>query len=255
MSDSDSIELPPHAQNLPAEQVMEILTKGRFDVEHGAIRWSSNYTFLLTMTYDGTDILVVYKPQSGERPLWDFPDGTLCYRERTSYFLAQTLSWEVVPPTVLRDDAPRGLGSVQFYVDHDPNYHYFNFDDSLKPQLKRLALFDVLINNADRKGGHCIVNSDNHLWGIDHGLTFHPANKLRTVIWDFAGEPVDQPLLDDVESLCSQLDDESSDFNAKLSKLVDASEVRALGRRVRRILASGEYPQPGPGPNYPWPPV
>lgn len=255
MSDTDPTGLPPHAEMLPPAQTLDILNNGRFDVEHGAIRWSSNYTFLLTMEHDGTKILAVYKPQKGERPLWDFPDGTLCYRERASYFISSTLGWDFVPPTVLRDDAPRGLGSVQFYVDHDPNYHYFNFDETMKPQLKRLALFDALVNNADRKGGHCIVDSRGHLWGIDHGLTFHPANKLRTVIWDFAGEPVDQPLMDDVQTLCGKLDDEKSQLMQTLGTLIDASEIRALTRRVHQILSSGVYPHPGPGPNYPWPPV
>lgn len=251
-SDDDSSEPP---QTVTPEEMLDVLTNGRFDTEHGAIRWSSNYTFLLTVAHKNKKVLAVYKPQSGERPLWDFPDGTLCYRERAAYVTSEALGWDVVPPTVLRKDAPRGLGSVQFYVDHDPNHHYFNFDSSMMPQLQRLALFDAIVNNADRKGGHCIVDERGHLWGIDHGLTFHPANKLRTVIWDFSGKPVPQHLLDDLQKLCAALDDTTSAYRVQLDPLIEPSEIKALTRRVHRILASGCYPEPGPGPNYPWPPV
>lgn len=236
------------------DKVMEILEKGKIDAEHGAIRWSSNYTFLISVEHDDLEVMAVYKPQRGERPLWDFPDGTLCYRERAAFLTSQELDWQIVPPTVLRD-GPRGLGSIQFFIDHDPEYNYFSFDESLLPQLMRLAAFDYLVNNADRKGGHCLVDSQNHLWGIDHGITFHAANKLRTVIWDFAGQPVPDALLEDIEKLCMTVDSPQNEFHQKLSALLHDAEVRAFQKRIRRILKTRQYPQPGPGPNYPWPPV
>jgi hypothetical protein len=236
------------------DQVLEILEKGEFEKEHGSIQWSSNYTFLTSVSYDHKSVTGVYKPQRGERPLWDFPDGTLCYRERASFLVSEALGWKIVPPTVLRE-GPRGLGSLQFYVDHDPDYHYFSFDESLTAQLMRLSLFDVLVNNADRKGGHCIVDSQGHLWGIDHGITFHAANKLRTVIWNFAGNPIPQILMDDVEALCARLDHPEDDIICELQKLLNAREMNSFTRRVRFLLNEPLYPTPGPGPNYPWPPV
>ena len=240
--------------SLAYDRVLEILEKGGFDEEHGSIRWSSNYTFLISITHKDDTVMAVYKPRSGERPLWDFPDGTLCQRERATYITAQTLNWRVIPPTVLRE-GPRGVGSVQFFVDHDPNYNYFSFDNSLLPQLMRLSLFDVLINNADRKGGHCLVDNDDHLWGIDHGITFHSANKLRTVIWNFAGQPIPEHLMTDIKTLCEQLDDPQASFVAELEGLLSRGEVTAFRHRVQRIVKTGKYPEPGPGPNYPWPPV
>jgi hypothetical protein len=255
-------ELPPDP-NLPEtppptsielERVLEILQNGAVETEHGAVRWSSNYTFLLSVKCDDLELLTIYKPQRGERPLWDFPDGTLCYRERASFLTSQQLAWQLVPPTVLRD-GPHGIGSMQFYIEHDPDYNYFSFDPSLRPQLTRLALFDCLINNADRKGGHCLVDSSNHLWGIDQGLTFNAVHKLRTVIWDFAGHAIPPVLLHDVEKLCAALDDTDSDYRKQMTELLDANEIEAFERRVDRILKSGRYPKPGPGPNYPWPPV
>ncbi len=239
---------------LTTDRALEILEYGEIATEHGLIRWSSNYTFLVSITHNDDTVRAIYKPQRGERPLWDFPDGTLCYRERASFVTAQTLGWDLVPPTVLRS-GPRGIGTFQLYIDHDPEYHYFSFDPSLKPQLARMALFDCLVNNADRKGGHCLVDSDNRLWGIDQGLTFNTAHKLRTVIWDFAGQSIAASLLTDVETLCEQVDDENSAYRQQLCALLAPPEIAAFQQRVRRLLRSGRYPKPGPGPNYPWPPV
>ncbi|GAB4523634.1 MAG: SCO1664 family protein [Anaerolineae bacterium] len=252
------IDLIPAGADSPLsfERVVEVLEKGTFDVEHGAIRWSSNYTFLVSMKHEDVSVMAVYKPQRGERPLWDFPDGTLCFRERAAFLTAQALGWDLVPPTVLRHDAPSGLGSLQFFVEHDPNYHYFHFDATLEPQVKRLAVFDALVNNADRKGGHCLVDSRNHLWGIDHGITFHAANKLRTVIWNYADQPVADDLLCDVETLCSKLDDASGALRQEFGTLLHEAEILSFNRRIRRILKTRKYPSPGSnGPNYPWPPV
>jgi hypothetical protein len=239
---------------LTFDRVLEILDKGEVDVEHGSIRWSSNYTFLLSLRHDDLSVMCVYKPRAGERPLWDFPDGTLCLRERASFLTSQALGWQIIPPTTLRD-GPRGTGSMQFYIDHDPDYNYFSFDETLKPQLARLALFDCIVNNADRKGGHCLVDRNDHLWGIDQGLTFNIAHKLRTVIWDFAGQHMPQVLLNDVMRLCDEMNKAGGDYFCELQTLLAPQEVVALQRRLERLVRSGRYPKPGPGPNYPWPPV
>lgn len=254
MSDHDDHLTDFDSQGISSHHVLQTLENGKFDEEHGVIRWSSNYTFLISICDNDTKVMAVYKPQRGERPLWDFPDGTLCYRERAAFLTSEELGWQIVPPTVLRD-GPRGFGSVQFFIDHDPDYNYFSFDEKMIPQLMRLALFDYLVNNADRKGGHCIVDSQDHLWGIDHGITFHSSNKLRTVIWNFAGDSVPQPLLDDVQKLCMNLEDTQNSFRKKLEGLLHEAEIRAFQRRIDRILKNGKYPAPGPGPNYPWPPV
>jgi len=236
------------------ERVLEILEKGKVDEEHGAIRWSSNYTFLVTVKHDDTEIMAVYKPRRGERPLWDFPDGTLCQRERASFLTSETLGWKLVPPTVLRD-GPHGIGSFQFYIHHDPDVNYFSFDESALPQLKQLALFDFLVNNADRKGGHCLMDDQKHIWGIDHGLTFNNVHKLRTVIWNFADKPISPTLVEDVEALCHKLGDMESEYCKALCGLINDAEIKAFERRVHRVLETKTYPTPGPGPNYPWPPV
>lgn len=239
---------------ITVERLLEVLEKGTIDAEYGVMRWSSNYTFLLSVTHEDVTTLGVYKPRKGERPLWDFPDGTLCNREVASFLTSQALGWQIVPPTVLRD-GPHGVGSLQFYIDHDPTVNYFSFDESLRPQLRKIAVFDYIINNADRKGGHCLVDKQNHVWGIDHGITFNVDHKLRTVIWDFAGEPVPDDLLVDVDDLCSELEDANSAYLKTLSTLLDAAEIRAFKSRVRRLLQQKRYPIPGAGPNYPWPPV
>jgi uncharacterized repeat protein (TIGR03843 family) len=144
---------------------------------------------------------------------------------------------------------------MQFYVDHDPDINYFSFEDDLTPQLMRLAAFDYIVNNADRKGGHCLLDSEEHVWGIDHGITFHAAPKLRTVIWNFAGQPVPDSLLGDLDRLCDAIGNMEGNFRQQLSKLITEREISAFQSRVRHLLRSKKYPQPGSGPNVPWPPV
>ncbi|MBZ0298480.1 MAG: SCO1664 family protein [Anaerolineae bacterium] len=239
---------------MPPEHLLDILQKGVVETEYGVMRWSSNYTFLLGLRHDNAEMMAVYKPQRGERPLWDFPDGTLCYREVAAFETSHELGWEIVPPTVLRE-GPHGIGSVQAYIDHDPEVNYFSFTEHMHPQLRRISAFDHLVNNADRKGGHCLIDRDGHLWGIDHGITFNVDHKLRTVIWDFAGQPLPEDMLADIQRLCTYLDDPSSDYRKKLDGLLDAREITAFQRRIQKMLHSGQFPQPGRGPNYPWPPV
>ncbi|MEP7291754.1 MAG: SCO1664 family protein [Chloroflexota bacterium] len=248
MSDNDS--------NLPisSERVLEVLENGEIDTEYGMLRWSSNYAFLIDLVLDDVKLTAVYKPQRGERPLWDFPDGTLCYRETAAFLTSRELGWEIVPPTVLRVGS-RGLGSIQFYVDHDPEINYFTFDENFAPQLMRISLFDTMINNADRKGGHCLLDSEGHLWGIDHGIAFNSVHKLRTVIWDYAGQPIPDDLMAAVACLYDALDNPETPYNQAMRKLLSAQEMRAFQSRLRHALKQKHFPVPGPGPNYPWPPV
>ncbi len=239
---------------ITVERLLEALAQGQVEEEHGVMRWSSNYTFLLTVRHEDVTTLAVYKPQRGERPLWDFPDGTLCYREVAAFRTSHELGWRIVPPTVLRE-GPHGIGSVQFFIEHDPEQNYFSFDPALRPQLRRFALFDYLVNNADRKGGHILLDPVGHLWGIDHGITFNRDHKLRTVIWDFAGEPVADDLLDDVRRLLACFDEPDSAFRRDMCALLTEGELLAFRRRIEKLLQSRRYPLPGAGPNYPWPPV
>lgn len=241
---------------LPEEtdRVQHLLACGQMREAHGMLRWSSNGTFLVSLANGDEHTLAVYKPQRGERPLWDFPDGTLCYREMAAYVVSQALGWDLVPPTTLRDGL-RGFGSVQFYIEHDPDVNYFTLDELFQNQLQRMVAFDYMINNADRKGGHCLVDVRGHLWGIDHGIGFHTAPKLRTVIWDYAGQRIPADVLADVERVFCEVEDASQPLRFKLEQLLASAEIAALQARMRKILQRREFPRPGPGPNYPWPPV
>lgn len=236
------------------DRALEVLKHGRINDELGLMRWGSNYTFLVAVTYDDVSFLAIYKPQVGERPLWDFPDGTLYQREIASYVVSEALGWHIVPPTLGRE-GPRGIGSLQLFIEHDPQRHYFTFDESHEPQLMRFAAFDAIINNADRKGGHCLIDEDERIWGIDHGLTFHSMNKLRTVIWDYAGQELPSDILSDFSQLCGKLDDASDECHQQLSNLLSKAELAALKARLNRLLQSKCYPNPGSGPNRPWPAI
>jgi uncharacterized repeat protein (TIGR03843 family) len=240
---------------IPLEEANAVLEQGEMDEEVGLMRWGSNYTFLVNLARAGVRLMAIYKPRGGERPLWDFPDGTLCNRETAAYLTAKALGWPCVPPTILRDGT-RGIGSVQLFIDHDPEEHYYSFDKlRLLPQLERMAVFDAVANNADRKGGHCLVDEDEQLWGIDHGLTFNASEKLRTVIWDFAGMPIPPAILADLRVFCGRLGDADDVYTRAMSALLSPIEMRMLEYRVDRLLADGVFPQPGAGPNRPWPAV
>ncbi len=162
------------------------LAEGELDLL-GLLPGSSNYTFLARLGDEGP--LVVYKPRRGESPLWDFPSGTLCTRETAAYEVCTALGWSYVPPTILRD-GPHGIGMVQQFIEHDPKYHAFNLTPEHDAELKEIALFDLIVNNADRKGGHVLRDANGQLWAIDHGVCFHVQPKLRTVLWDYIGEPI-----------------------------------------------------------------
>jgi uncharacterized repeat protein (TIGR03843 family) len=233
------------------ERALDILASGQIRVV-GQFLWGSNYTFLAKVTTSDAEFDAVYKPSRGEQPLWDFPEGSLAAREVAAYLVSQALGWDLVPPTVLRPDGPVGLGSLQLYVDVDPERHYFTLTESEKQCLRPAAVFDLLVNNADRKGGHVLLASDGHVWLIDHGVCFNSEYKLRTVIWDFVDEPIPDELLADVQRVCGRLKP-GEDLRARLEPLLMQDEITALARRARRLLTSRRFPSPGPGRPYPWP--
>jgi hypothetical protein len=219
----------------------------------GLLPRSSNYTFL-ARAGDGDDaVLVVYKPRRGEIPLWDFPEGTLCQREVAAYLVARALGWPNVPATILRE-GPEGVGSVQRFVPFDPEAHYFTLEPDRADDFRRVALFDVVVNNADRKGGHCLLGEDGTIWVIDHGVCFsEEPHKLRTVIWEHVDEPIEPALLEDLRRFAGELD--GGDAGAILADLLTPEELAAMRDRVGAVLAHGRFPEPGPGRPYPWPPV
>lgn len=253
MNESTNSSAVP-SEPLTFAQVLTTLARGTIQEEHGILPWGSNYAYLVSVSDDERVLLAVYKPQRGERPLWDFPDGTLCYREVAAFLVSEMLGWELVPPTILRA-GPYGLGSVQFFVDHDPDMNYFTpFPPECREQLQRFAVFDSLINNADRKGGHCILDEQGHLWGIDHGISFHYQPKLRTVIWDYAGQTISEKIVQDLSALCVILQDEAG-VDDQLAELLLPHEIAALSHRLDHLIETRRFVEPGPGPNYPWPPV
>lgn len=238
---------------LGLERVLSLLTEGAMQVE-GLIPWSSNATLLVTIRHGGASTLAVYKPQRGERPLWDFAHGSLGRREVAAYLLAQALGWRLVPPTVLRDGA-YGLGSVQLFVDAQEEMNFFTIQDDPRyaDDLKRLAALDVVCNNADRKAGHCLIDRQGRLWAIDNALTFHVEPKLRTVIWDFAGTPLPAPIASALDRLLGLLAGPEEALPRALAGLLSPDELAALVRRLRDLLAANRYPQPGPYRAVPWP--
>lgn len=233
-------------QSVPARE-LTLLTEGRVELL-GRIPRSSNETFLVSVSHGDDEAYAVYKPEAGERPLSDFEPG-LFRRERAAYLLSESLGWGLVPLTVIRDDAPLGVGSLQWFIQCDFQEHYFTlYEDSPEThrELARIALFDYVANNTDRKSGHVLRGDDGRIWGIDHGLCFSASFKLRTVIWDFAGEPIPDALLEDIAPLAEAVPPE-------LAGLLDDDEVAALQRRVQRVLAAGVLRVDRTGMRYPWP--
>jgi hypothetical protein len=210
--------------------------------------YSSNAVYLAQMCLDGQVFGAIYKPGRGERPLWDFPEG-LYPREVAAYRLSQLLGWPFVPPTVLRD-GPEGPGSLQLYIQHDAEEHFFVQRDrpELLPQLQRMCVFDLIANNADRKGGHCLLDKDGRIWGIDHGLCFHQQYKLRSVIWDWAGEPVAPEWVENVRAAAKAIEEDSG-----LRELLSGQEMNALVARIGRFCEAKRFPTPGAERHYPWP--
>ena len=238
--------------------ILRILQTGSISLQ-GEFMWGSNYTFLVQVSLEGRSIKGVYKPSRGERPLWDFPAASLARRESAAFVVSELLGWNLVPATVLRKKGPLGAGSLQLYVDHDPEYHYFAFLKVDRQRLRPTVLFDLLVNNADRKGSHILKDPDDRLWLIDHGVCFHAEDKLRTVIWDFVGEPIPEHLCADITRFNQCLldsDDQPSDAMQQLSSYLSRAEVRALQRRASAIVAQGLFPAPDPYRRpFPWPQI
>jgi hypothetical protein len=212
----------------------------------------SNYVFLLQLRHpEAGTAHAIYKPRKGEAPLWDFPNGTLYRRERASYLVARALGWDFIPATIIRD-GPHGIGAVQTFIIHDPSDYRAALTAS-PDALRRIAVFDVVTNNADRKGGHCLRGVDGRIWGIDHGLTFHTEYKLRTVLWDFVGEPVPGPLCADLERILMDLQ-QVGPLRLQLEELLAKAEIDMFAQRTRSLLERGVFPPPGQRRAVPWPP-
>jgi uncharacterized repeat protein (TIGR03843 family) len=240
-------ERPPPAADLSGPAWLELLGRGELEIL-GRLPWSSNYSFLATVRLDGIEERCVYKPGRGERPLWDYPGG-LYRREVAAYELSVATALEVVPETVLRRAGPHGEGSLQRFVDADFSEHYFTLLDEplYHVQLRKIAGFDLLANNGDRKGGHLLKDPAGRIWGIDHGLSFHVENKLRTVMWDFAGEELPPEVLAGCEAVAEAVP-------AKVAALLGPDECRALRRRAASLLGRRRFPAPRDDYRaYPWP--
>ena len=257
-----------------AEIELDVLRDGIMSID-GRMPWSSNATFLVTLAFEGEEsihealaagraVKAIYKPHKGERPLWDFPSG-LYQREVAMYELAAFLGWDVIPRTVLRD-GDFGVGSVQLFVDADFDQHYFtlmeamtvgdsepvtNSRKTLLPALRTLATLDLMANNADRKSGHVLVDGNNGIWGIDHGLCFHEEFKLRTVMWDFAGDRIPKLLSADI----ARLSEATPGSLGLLDELLDGEEIRMLIERAGKLTRKPTFPAPHSDYAYPWPMV
>jgi len=230
------------------EEPSRVLLEGKIEVE-GEMPWSSNTTLLVRLGVEGEDpLMAIYKPLRGERPLWDFPPG-LYRREVAAFELSRHLGWHLVPATVLRDDAPYGVGSIQRFVDADFSQHYFTLfeDETTHVQLQYMCAFDLLINNTDRKAGHCLIDSKGQIWGIDNGLAFHQEFKLRTVIWEFGGHPIPAEILNDIERLIEE------GLPASMTTLLDEGEREAVLDRASFILNHKVFPIDSSRHRYPWP--
>ncbi len=226
---------------------LTVLQRGELQLL-GRLPWSSNRTFLVTCSLKDEELAAVYKPGQGERRLWDFPE-CLYRREVAAYRLSKLLGWGLVPETVERADAPLGPGSLQRFVAADFSEHHFTLgeEEQHHDRLRTICAFDVVANNADRKSGHCLLGEDGTIWAIDNGLCFHADPKLRTVIWEFAGEPVPAPLLDDLGRLDAEL-------SGAFGDLLSPEEIAALRRRATRLVSAGRFPVPDPGQyHFPWP--
>jgi uncharacterized repeat protein (TIGR03843 family) len=231
---------------MDASDQLDLLATGEVEVL-GRMPWSSNATFLITVTGGDRTTRAIYKPTRGERPLWDFAPG-LHRRELAAYRLSEALGLDLVPPTVIRD-GPLGEGSVQWFVDVDHRQHFFTMYEErpeLHDALRAVALFDVLANNTDRKSGHVLVGDDGHVWGIDHGLCFATEFKLRTVIWEFGGEPVPEHLLAAAARV-------SEAVPLDVAALLDDDEVEAIAQRAAWLATSATFPVDHSGRRYPWP--
>lgn len=271
--------IPPRSVTATDPAAVELLARGELTVR-GRIREASNAALYCTVTYQDREAACVYKPVAGERPLWDFPDGTLAGREAAAYEVSRATGWDLVPPTVLRD-GPYGEGMCQLWIETGPGAELLALVDGEEPEpgwkaigfaevgegrtallvhadderLRRLSVLDAVINNADRKGGHLLPTADGRLYGIDHGVTFNTENKLRTLLWGWAGEPLPEEALDVLAALRDALA-ATGPLTAALTPLITPAEIDATRARVDSLLAARTHPEPGTDwPAIPWPPV
>lgn len=229
--------------NLTAQ---DVLRRGQV-VSCQLTRLGSNYTFVAALRHRGVEELAIYKPRDGEAPLWDFPSGTLYKREYAAYLLSEALGWNLVPFTIIRD-GPHGVGSMQQFIDHDPRQTYYSLTtEDHADQLRTVCCFDLVANSTDRKANHLILeNASGRLWSIDHGLTFHADTKIRTVIWDFCGEPIPEPLLHSLDELQEQLlSGDRQEMHPRLAELIELlprPELAAFQSRLDWVLTERCYP-------------
>jgi len=247
---------PLSQPSLGVPRILELLRFGDIEVE-GLVPWGSNFTFIASVGDSALQATAIYKPSRGERPLWDFRQGSLCRREVAAFVVSQHLGWPAIPPVVVRE-GPLGPGSLQLFVEIDPDEHYFTM--RRRPEyegvLQRIALFDYAVNNADRKGGHILMGTGGQVWAIDHGLTFHLEPKLRTVIWEYAGAPVPRDLIDELRALYCELALADGPLAQALLRLLDDPQVAALRQRLGHLLQSGVFPLPRKSwRNVPYPPI
>ncbi len=236
---------------LPEDEALALLAGGELELI-GRLWVSSNNALLGVVRGGGVEAAVIHKPVAGERPLFDFPDGTLARREAAAFLTSQATGWGVVPPTVLRE-GPLGEGMLQLWIRMDPEVDPVELVTSADPRLRRIAVFDAAVNNTDRKAGHLLPVPGGHVYGVDHGVTFSAVPKLRTVLWAWRGQPLADDEFQVLRTLRAGVD---GDLGASLGGLLDPIEVRATARRIDRLLASGRFPQPDPNrPALPWPPV
>ena len=237
-----------------SETLRAALEKGEIELQ-GQFMLGSNYTFLVVVKHEGREFPAVYKPMRGEQPLWDFPPASLAGREVAAYLVSEALGFNFVPFTLLRD-GPLGPGSLQEYIDYNPNLHYFTFKPADRQRLRPVVLFDLLINNADRKGSHILLQKRSRsIYLIDHGLCFHVDEKIRTVIWDFCGEGFPAELMERLSAFRTNLAAPGS-LAAELGEYLLPEEISALGSRLDILLAHPVFPNP-PGDRraFPYPPL
>jgi len=247
--------MKPASQGSETKRILEILRRGKLSLQ-GQFTNSTNYTFLVLSIHGNDQLVCVYKPVRGMAPLWDFPASTLPKREVAAYVVSEALGWNLVPCTVFRRPAPLGPGSLQQFIEHDPEYHFFKFTPEDRDNLRSAVVFDYLINNADRKGGHILRDKQNHLWLIDHGICFHEEYKLRTVLWDYRGEQIPTDLLNDVESFIGKIRNEDSRLSQRLRSLISDREIDAMISRAGFLIATHTFPEPDELRRaYPYPPL
>ncbi|MDW3219351.1 MAG: SCO1664 family protein [Acidimicrobiales bacterium] len=244
-------ELSPFREREPigTERAVALLTRGELDLL-GRMPYSSNATFLVDVCHEGLEAQAIYKPHRGERPLWDFPSG-LYQREVAAFLVSDDLGWDLVPPTVVRDDAPHGTGSLQLFMPAHFEEHYYTIretTDAHDEAFQRICALDIVINNTDRKSGHCLLGTDERIWAIDHGVAFHHQFKLRTVIWEFAGDPLPDALQEDLWRFLER------GLPPGVVALLDPLERDAVLTRATALATAGRFPDDDSGGHrYPWP--